>query len=154
MWCCGKWLQLLCKGLLVRATLCMYCARHIWCSLTWLYVSIFGSCDIHLQRQTWVYIRDWPIWLFWADILAIHGPRGASRVCSAVMTGPFVPQVGYSALKPMIKYQTLSVQVSNACGLEQAVVAYISHLTLHSTITKQQCPFLRNDMTNSHFWTF
>jgi len=32
-------------------------------------------------------------------------------VCLAVMTGPFVPQVGYSALKPMIKYQTLSLQV-------------------------------------------
>jgi len=41
-------------------------------------------------------------------------------VCLAVITGPFVPQVGYSALKPMIKYQTLSLQVSNAGGLEQA----------------------------------
>jgi len=34
------------------------------------------------------------------------------RVCLAVMTGTFVLQVGYSALKPMIKYQTLSLQVS------------------------------------------
>ena len=25
-------------------------------------------------------------------------------VCLAVMTDPFAPQVGYSALKPMIKY--------------------------------------------------
>jgi len=41
------------------------------------------------------------------------------------MTGTFVLQVGYSALKPMIKYQTLSLQVSNTGGLEQAT-AYIS----------------------------
>jgi len=40
------------------------------------------------------------------------------------MAGPFVPQVGYSALKPMIKYQTLSVQVSNAGGLEQAAFPF------------------------------
>jgi len=57
------------------------------------------------------------------------------------MTDPFVPQVGYSALKPMIRYQTLSLQVSNAGGLEQAT-AYISLLTLHSTIVKQQRPCL------------
>jgi len=62
-------------------------------------------------------------------------------VCLAVMTGPFVPQVGYSALKPMVKYQTLSLQVYNAGVLEQAT-AYISLLTLHSTIMKQQRPFL------------
>jgi len=35
------------------------------------------------------------------------------------MTGPFVPHVGYSTLKPMIKYQTLSLPVSNAGGFEQ-----------------------------------
>jgi len=57
------------------------------------------------------------------------------------MTDPFVPQVGYSALKPMIKYQMLSLQVSNAVGLEQAK-ACISILTLHSTIKKQQRPCL------------
>jgi len=62
-------------------------------------------------------------------------------VCLAVMTDPFVPQAGYSALKPMIKYQTLSLQMSNAGGLEQAT-AYISLITLHSTITKQQRPRL------------
>jgi len=59
----------------------------------------------------------------------------------AVMTDPFVPQVGYSALNPIIKCQMLSLQVSNAGGLEQAI-AYIALLTLHSTITKQQCPCL------------
>jgi len=36
------------------------------------------------------------------------------------MTGPFAPQVGYSATKPMIKYQTLSLQVSNAVGVDRA----------------------------------
>jgi len=74
------------------------------------------------------------------------------------MTGHFAPQVGYSALKPMIKYQTLSLQVSHAGGLEQAT-AYISLLTLHSTITKQQRPcfhalskwHLRNDMKHFTF---
>jgi len=50
------------------------------------------------------------------------------------MTDPFVPQVCYTALKPMIKHQTLSLQVSNAGGFEQAT-AYISLLTLHSTST-------------------
>jgi len=62
-------------------------------------------------------------------------------VCLAVMTDPFVPQAGYSALKLMVKYQNLSLQVSNASGLEQAT-AYISLLTLYSTMTKQQCPCL------------
>jgi len=57
------------------------------------------------------------------------------------MTDPFVLQAGYSALKLMIKYQTLSLQVSNVGGLEQATT-YISLLTLHSTITKQQRPCL------------
>jgi len=38
----------------------------------------------------------------------------------------------------MIKYQTLSLQVSNAGGLKQ-VTTYISLLMLHSTITKQPC---------------
>ena len=52
------------------------------------------------------------------------------------MADPFVPQVGYSALKPIIKHQTLSLKVSNAGGLEQAT-ACISLLTLYSTITKQ-----------------
>ena len=47
----------------------------------------------------------------------------------------------YSALKSMIKYQTLSLQVSNACGLDQAT-AYAFLLTLHSTFTKQQPPCL------------
>jgi len=61
-------------------------------------------------------------------------------ICLAVMTDPFVLQVGYSALKPMIKYQTQSLQVFNVGGLEQAA-AYISLLTLHS-ITKQQRPCL------------
>ena len=58
------------------------------------------------------------------------------------MTGAFVPQVGYSASKLMIIYQTLSLQASNAVpGLEQAT-AHISLLTLHSTIMKQQRPCL------------
>jgi len=35
-------------------------------------------------------------------------------VCLAVMTPPFVLQAGYSALKQIIKYQMLSLQVSNA----------------------------------------
>jgi len=38
-------------------------------------------------------------------------------VCLAVITGPFVLQV--LSIKP-VKYQTLSLQVSNAGGLEQA----------------------------------
>jgi len=63
--------------------------------------------------------------------------RGAHLGDLAVMTDPFVPQVGYSALKPIIKHQTLSLKVSNAGGLEQAT-ACISLLTLYSTITKQQ----------------
>jgi len=58
----------------------------------------------------------------------------------AVMTDPFVPQIGYSALNPM-KYQTMSLQVSNVVGFEQAT-ALISLLTLHSTIMKQQRPCL------------
>jgi len=64
------------------------------------------------------------------------GQGRTQDVCLAVMTSPFVPQVGYSALKPMIKYQALSLHFSNAGGLEQAT-AYISLLMLHSTITKQ-----------------
>jgi len=51
------------------------------------------------------------------------------------MTDPFALQV-LSFLKP-IKYHTLSLQVSNAGVLEQAT-AYISLVTLHSTIMKQQ----------------
>jgi len=50
------------------------------------------------------------------------------------MTDLFVPQVGYSALKAVIKYQTLSLQASNTGGFEQAT-AYISLPALHSTIT-------------------
>ena len=42
----------------------------------------------------------------------------------------------YSALKP-IKYHTLSLEVSNVGVLEQAT-AYISLVTLHSTITQKQ----------------
>jgi len=57
------------------------------------------------------------------------------------MTGPFIPQVSYSALKLMIKYQTLSMQVSDVGGFEHST-AYISRLTLHSTIMKQQRPCL------------
>jgi len=57
------------------------------------------------------------------------------------MTDPFVPQIGYSALNPMTKYQTMSLQVSNVGGFEQAT-ALISLLTLHSTIMKQQRPCL------------
>jgi len=76
-----------------------------------------------------------------ANFLWRHKQGHIQGVCLAVMTGPFVPQVGYSALKSIIQYQTLSLQVSNAGGLEQAT-AYISLLTLHSTITKQQCPCL------------
>jgi len=41
----------------------------------------------------------------------------------------------------MIRYQTLSLQVPNAGGLEQAT-ANISLLTLHSTITEKQRPCL------------
>jgi len=55
------------------------------------------------------------------------------------MTDPFVPQVGYSALKLMMKYETL--YVSNAAGLEEAT-AFISLLKLHSTIRNQQRPCL------------
>jgi len=54
-------------------------------------------------------------------------------VSLAVITDPFVPQIGYSVLKPMTIFQTRSLQVSNAGGLEQAT-AYISLSTLHSTI--------------------
>jgi len=91
-----------------------------------------------------------------------HPDQGRIQwVCLAVMTGPFVPQVGYSAVKPIIKYEMLSLQVSNAGRLEQAT-AYISLLMLHSTITKQQRPCLRvlskwrlhNGMNNSRFSTF
>ena len=57
------------------------------------------------------------------------------------MTDPFVLQVGCSTLQPMIIYHLLSLQVRNAGGLEQAT-AYISLLTLHSTIAKQQHPCL------------
>jgi len=56
-------------------------------------------------------------------------------VCLAVMTDPFAPQV--LSIKAD-KYQTLSLQVSNVVVLEKAI-AYISFVTLHSTITKQQC---------------
>jgi len=64
-----------------------------------------------------------------------HGSGAHPGVCLAVMTSPCVLQVGYSALRP------LSLQVSNAGGLEQAT-AYISLLMLHSTIRKQQHPCL------------
>jgi len=56
------------------------------------------------------------------------------------MTGPFVPQVGYSASKP-IKHQILSLQASTVGGLEQAI-ANISLVTLHRTIMKQKRPCL------------
>ena len=56
------------------------------------------------------------------------------------MTGPFVPQVGYSASKP-IKHHILLPQVSNVGGLEQAI-ANIFLLTLHRTIMKQKRPCL------------
>jgi len=36
-------------------------------------------------------------------------PRSIQGVCFTVITDPFVLQAGYSALKPMIKYQTLSL---------------------------------------------
>jgi len=45
------------------------------------------------------------------------------------MTGPFVPKV----LSKPIQYQTLSLQVSNAGGLEQATA--FPFLMLHSIIT-------------------
>jgi len=68
-------------------------------------------------------------------------PLGPGQGCIqgvylADMTGHFVPQVGYSALKPMIKCQTLLLQIFNAGGFEQAT-AYIFLLTLHSIIMKQ-----------------
>ena len=66
-----------------------------------------------------------------------HDQGHIQGVCLAVMTDPFVLQVGYSALKPKTKYEMLSLQDSNASGLGQAT-AYISLLTLHS-IMKQQC---------------
>jgi len=65
--------------------------------------------------------------------------RGASRG-SVWLSWQTPLHSRYSALKP-IKYQTLSLQVSNAGGLEQAT-AYISLLTLHSNITKQQRCYL------------
>jgi len=83
-------------------------------------------------------------------------PGAHPGVCLAVMTDPFVPQVGYSALKPMIKYQTLSLQVSNAGGLKQAT-AYIFLLTLHNTtLRNNNIPALsewclRNDMKQYTF---
>jgi len=61
--------------------------------------------------------------------------RGASRG-STWLSWQAPLYCRYSALK-LIKYQMLSLQVSNAGGLEQATI-YISLLTLHSTITKQQ----------------
>jgi len=60
--------------------------------------------------------------------------RGTSRG-SVWLSWQTLLHCRYSALKP-IKYQTLSLQVSNAGVLEQAT-AYISLLTLHSTITKR-----------------
>jgi len=59
------------------------------------------------------------------------------------MTDPFAPQVGYSALKPMMKYETLSLQVSMAGGLEQAT-AYISLLNhaFNATPTKRLQQYL------------
>jgi len=62
----------------------------------------------------------------------------------------------YSALKPT-KYQTLSLQVSNAGVLEQAT-AYISLVTLHCTFMKhQRLPCLNSACTvtwnNPRFWT-
>jgi len=71
-------------------------------------------------------------------VKTIHGRFQA--LCFAVMTDHFVPQVGHSVLNPMIKYQTMSLKVSNACGFEQAT-AYISLLTLQSSITKQHLHF-------------
>jgi len=68
-----------------------------------------------------------------------HTQGRIQGVCLAVMTDPFVPQVGYSALKLMMKYETL--YVSNAAGLEEAT-AFISLLKLHSTIRNQQRPCL------------
>jgi len=71
------------------------------------------------------------------------------------MTGPFVPQVGYSALKLIIKYQTLSLQVSNAGGLERAT-AYISLLRCMVPLPNNNVPALsklglRNDMKQLTF---
>jgi len=58
----------------------------------------------------------------------------------AIMTGPFVSQVSYSALKAIIKYQTLSLQVSNVGGFEQAT-AYKAAITMrhgfHGPIAQQ-----------------
>jgi len=71
----------------------------------------------------------------------LHPGAHPEGVYVAVMTDPFVPQVGYSALKSMIKYQTLSLHISNAGDLEQAT-ACISLLKLHSNIFKQQLPCL------------
>jgi len=61
--------------------------------------------------------------------------RGASRG-SVWLSWQALLYCRYSAWKP-IKYQRLSLQVSNANGLEQATVC-ISLLTLHSTVMKQR----------------
>ena len=70
--------------------------------------------------------------------------------CLAVITDHFVPQVGSSELKRMIKYQTMSLSVSNAGWFKQAT-AYTSHLTSHSLLWNNNVPalskwHLRNDM--------
>jgi len=67
--------------------------------------------------------------------LIFHVGRGTSRG-SAWLSWQTPLHRRYSALK-LIKYQELSLQVSNAGVLEQAT-AYISLLTLHSTITKSK----------------
>jgi len=59
--------------------------------------------------------------LFSTDCILYTQNQGCIQgICLAVMTDPFVPQVGYSALKPMTKYQTMSLQVSDAGGFKQA----------------------------------
>jgi len=63
------------------------------------------------------------------------------RIQGVCLAGPFVPQVSYSALKLIIKDQTLSLQVSNAGGLEQAK-AYLSLLTQHVLIRNNNVPAL------------
>jgi len=61
--------------------------------------------------------------------------RGASRG-SVWLSWQTLLHCRYSALKP-IKYQPLSLQVSNVGVLEQAT-AYIFLLTLHNTIMEHQ----------------
>ena len=138
------------KGCLLRKCFCRHSDGHwpvllpvrqdfgrTWCDVTtcakkcglWrLFLLAWGVCEFTQKLS-----------LDSINFLIFHVDRGASR--GSVWLSWQTPLYRrYSALKT-IKYQTLSLQVSNAGGLEQAT-AYISLVTLHSIITKQQRPCL------------